>query len=159
MLDAVAADKREFEGRLKIRIAGNGEVDRLNGYINANGLEQIVEYVGWVDGEAKSRLLAEADGFILPSYAEGLPLAILEAMSYGLPVIATAVGAIPEVVDSSVGWLISPKSPTEIGTALKEFIACDHRAALRTNAIKKSEQYLPPRVSQQLESIYRQMLT
>ena len=49
-----------------------------------------------------------ADAFILPSYAEGLPVSILEAMSYGLPILSTPVGGIPEIVTSQIGILFQP---------------------------------------------------
>ena len=65
--------------------------------------------LGLVRGREKDEALASADCLVLPSYAEGLPMAILEGMSYGIPVIATRIGAIPEVVtDGQEGFLIEP---------------------------------------------------
>jgi glycosyltransferase involved in cell wall biosynthesis len=64
------------------------------------------EFIGEVLGKERFKYYASADVFVLPSYAEGLPVAILEAMSFGLPVISTKVGAIPEVIKKKNGILI-----------------------------------------------------
>lgn len=92
------------------------EIERL-------GLSERVSVLGPVVGEAKNRLLQQADGFVLPSLAEGLPMALLEAMAARLPVVVTAVGAMPEVVrDGIEGFLV----PSENITALRD--ALDHLA-------------------------------
>ncbi len=62
------------------------------------GVEKNVVFPGWVRGEEKGRLLREADVFFLPSYNEGMPMSILDAMGYGLPVVSTNVGGIPQTV-------------------------------------------------------------
>ena len=73
------------------------------------GLTGLCEAVGPVQGAAKVQLLHECDVFALPSYQEALPMAILEAMAAGLPIVATRVGGIPElVVDGYNGFLITP---------------------------------------------------
>ena len=62
-----------------------------------------------VSGEAKDKALESADCMVLPSYAERLPMAILEAMACGLPIISTNVGTIPEVITDGIeGFLIEP---------------------------------------------------
>lgn len=62
------------------------------------GLINHVEFTGWVRGNDKDRLLREADVFFLPSYNEGMPMSVLEAMGYALPVVSTNVGGIPKIV-------------------------------------------------------------
>lgn len=88
------------------------EIDRL-------GLSERVKVLGPMVGEAKNRLLREADGFVLPSLAEGLPMALLEAMAARLPVVVTAVGAMPEVVHDGIeGYLVPPEDPNALSNAL-----------------------------------------
>ena len=90
-------------------LAGDGEVDRARKLADELGISDCVRIPGWVDGDAKEALLAEADFFVLPSYFEGLPMAILEAMSRGIPVVSTPVGGIPEVVrHGENGFLVEP---------------------------------------------------
>lgn len=72
------------------------------------GIEQAVHFVGPVFADAKLALLAEADVLLLPTHAEGLPYALLEAMAAGLPAITTRVGAIPDVVVEGVHGLFVP---------------------------------------------------
>jgi glycosyltransferase involved in cell wall biosynthesis len=68
-------------------------------------------------------LLREADAFALPSLTEGLPNAVMEAMAMGLPVVATAVGGVPElVVDGETGMLVAPASPRALAEGLSELL-------------------------------------
>jgi glycosyltransferase involved in cell wall biosynthesis len=105
----------------RLVIAGNGaEETRLRRYAQALGVAPRVCFVGSVFGRDKVRLLAGADVMILPSYSEGLPYALLEGMAAGIPVIATPVGAIPDVVSDGIhGFLV----PTRDGKAIAEALA------------------------------------
>jgi glycosyltransferase involved in cell wall biosynthesis len=80
-------------------VAGGGNLAHYGALANSLGIAARVSFVGWVDQEAGRALLAESDMLVLPSYNEGLPLVILEALGSGAPVIATSVGAIPEVLE------------------------------------------------------------
>lgn len=94
---------------IRLYIGGNGETERLKNKIKQFELDGIVHYLGWVRDGEKTDLFRNADVYILPSYGEGMPMSILEAMSFGLPVISTRVGGIPElVVEHKTGCLISP---------------------------------------------------
>lgn len=62
------------------------------------GMEDHVAFPGWVRGKDKGRLLRDADVFLLPSYNEGMPMSVLDAMGYGLPIVSTNVGGIPKIV-------------------------------------------------------------
>ena len=80
------------------------------------------ELVGSVPYEQIPAFMAGADVFCLPSWYEAMPLSILEAMASGLPVVATTVGQIPEVVDSEVGELVSPQDPEQLADALERLL-------------------------------------
>lgn len=91
LIGVIALHKKEFHGRQKLRAGGNGEVDKVKILIKEKKISDIVSYEGWVSGGRKVELLDVSDAYILPSYKEGLPISILEAMSYGLPMISTKV--------------------------------------------------------------------
>jgi glycosyltransferase involved in cell wall biosynthesis len=97
--------------RLHLSIAGDeereGDLRRARAMVAEFGLSETCELVGPVRGKAKARLLEESTVFVLPSYNEGLPVALIEALSAGLAVVATPVGGIPEVVlDGHNGFLV-----------------------------------------------------
>lgn len=85
------------------------------------------ELVGAIPYEEIPAHMASADIFCLPSWYEAMPLSILEAMASGLPVVATTVGQIPDVVDSEVGELVPPQNPGELGDALERLLASPDR--------------------------------
>jgi len=103
--------------------AGNGA--SLYRRIRSLELDDCVHYVGAVEGVAKARLLGEADVYLMPSHHEGMPISVLEALAHGLPVVATRVGSLPEVIEEGVtGRLVPPQSPSALADAMSVF-ACD----------------------------------
>ena len=104
----------------RLVIVGDGEQGaRVAAAVRARGLAAHVELAGSLPRPAAMARLAEADVFCLPSIYEGLPLAILEAMAAGVPVVATAVSGNPEaVVDGTTGVLVPPESGTALAEAL-----------------------------------------
>jgi glycosyltransferase involved in cell wall biosynthesis len=100
-------------------IAGNGEVDAAHRRALEAGIADRVEIPGWVDAGTVATILAGADIFVLPSHYEGLPVSILEAMSAGVPVVTTAVGAIPElVIAEETGLFVPPGSTADLAAAI-----------------------------------------
>ena len=101
---------------LKIQIAGKGELENyIKQFIEENKLQDLVVLVGWISGKKKEELFRSSDVFVLPSYKEGMPISILEAMSYGLPVISTNIAGIPDVItDGENGYMIIPGDTTEL---------------------------------------------
>ena len=120
---------------LSVLICGEGEhFTELESWIKANGLCADVALLGWVFGEEKSDVLASSDILILPSYSEGMPNAVLEAMSYGLPVVASRVGGIPELVkDGESGLLVDPGDVDALTMAI-ERLSVDTALRVRMGA-------------------------
>jgi glycosyltransferase involved in cell wall biosynthesis len=94
-------------------IAGNGAVDAARDYVKSVGLADRVSLPGWIDRVAVQELLSNTDIFVLPSLSEAMPMAILEALSHGIPVIATPVGAVPDVVRHEENGLLVPVGDLE----------------------------------------------
>ena len=124
---------------VRLIVAGEGaEADALHRYAVALGVSSRVSFTGPVFGEAKVRLLGMADVAALPSYAEGLPYALLEAMSAGIPVLATPVGAIPDVVSDGLhGYLVPARDPAAIAEAIARFAADREKLSWMSRACRK----------------------
>ncbi len=142
--------------RVCLHVGGVGKIQKLMDFINTNALQKIVSYEGFVTGEKKAELLNSSDLFILPSYIEGLPIAILEAMSYSCPVLATTVGGIPEVVkDGETGFLFNAGDKESLEKKLINFI---ENKDLYTYMNQASEivaaGYLPSQVKIALAHLY-----
>lgn len=111
IFDLLVVTKRLLDSgyELKLHVGGNGDIDRLKENIHWLGISSSVDYKGWLSEGQRNNLLRQTDIFVLPSYGEGMPMSILEAMSFGVPVISTEVGGIPEVVlDGQTGVLVKP---------------------------------------------------
>lgn len=102
-------------------LAGDGERRRwLERRLQAPGLAA-VRFVGRQDGDGVRRLLARARALVVPSIYEGMPLVVLEAMAAGVPVVASAVSGIPEVVaDGTTGWLVAEEDVEGLAAAILE---------------------------------------
>lgn len=128
---------------LELWLGGDGDPAELRTRATALGLGHRTEFLGWVSGDEKHRRLSQAAVFVLPSYNEGLPMAVLEAMAYGLPVISTPVGGIPEAITDGVeGFLVAPGDEAALADRLSRLLSdadLRHRmgAAARTKAQSK----------------------
>lgn len=106
-----------------IDIAGDGELrDLLTRRIAEAGLDAHVRLIGPLDGAGVRRLLQEARVFVLPSFAEGLPVVIMEALALERPVIASAIAGTPELVDTGCGWLVPAGSVEALAAAMEAAI-------------------------------------
>ncbi len=114
-----AISKTELKEQIHLYVGGDGDIDKFMALINELSLTNYVTYCGWASGKLKQQLLNDADVFVLPSYNEGLPMSILEAMVNGLPVISTPVGGIPEIVKNEQnGLLINPGNIDELADGI-----------------------------------------
>lgn len=119
----MAAQGTDFE----LVLAGDGEMrQELEELIEAYGLRDRVRITGWVSGEEVRALLLAARGLVLPSFAEGLPVVIMEAMALARPVISTQIAGIPELVRSGQdGWLVPAGDCAALARACRELLEED----------------------------------
>lgn len=104
-------------------IAGDGEVDRFRGEVARRGLSDRVALPGWVDRPTTSKLLGQADILVLPSHHEAMPIAVVEALAFGVAVVTTPVGSVPEFLSDGVNArLVPPGAPATLADALARLI-------------------------------------
>lgn len=115
--------KQGWDARLVL--AGDGELRApIEQRIRSLGIGDRVEITGWVDEAEVCAWLRAARGLVLASFAEGLPVVIMEALALGRPVVTTDVAGIPELVrDGQTGWLVPPADPEALATAMAELLA------------------------------------
>lgn len=104
----------------KFVLAGTGnvtDVQKVKELFKEKDIAEHVCFPGWVRGKEKEKLLREADVFFLPSYNEGMPMSVLDAMGYGLPVVSTNVGGIPQIVKEN-GVCCTPGDISSMATAI-----------------------------------------
>lgn len=113
---------------ISVLLAGDGEIDQVRSEAVRLNISDQVEVLGWLDPAQCQQLLLRACAFLLPSYAEGLPMALLEAMAHGLPVIATPVGGMPEVVrDGDTGLVVGCGEVDDLASAIKNLMDDAHQ--------------------------------
>lgn len=156
LLDVIAANRERWLGRVKLTIAGNGEVERLKDFIHDNHLEEHVEFLGWIDGEQKERLFARHHVLILPSYVECLPMSILEAMGHGMAVISTPVGGIPEMImPGENGILFNPGDKVAMSAAIDCYLLSPELIDRHGKAaLKIVPNFYPEKIMADLKKIY-----
>jgi glycosyltransferase involved in cell wall biosynthesis len=160
LIDVISKNKKKYVHRMNLYIGGEGEVARLKKIISEYKLDDIIKYVGFVSGERKVELLNKSHVYILPSYIEGLPISILEAMSYHLPVISTNVGGIPEILHDGVeGLVVEPGNRREIAEAIDAIISSEKiRNEMGCNGFKESINHFPSEVEKELNKLYSSLL-
>lgn len=105
IIEAVKGVK-ETHPNIKVYMAGDGEIEKVRHKVLEEGVEDNIDVVGWVDFNGKIELLKKVIAILLPSYNEGLPMAILEGMAAGKVIISTNVGGIPEAVSNEENGII-----------------------------------------------------
>jgi glycosyltransferase involved in cell wall biosynthesis len=159
LLDAVALLAPRFPA-LHLVLAGSGELDAWRRAAAGRGIGERVELTGWLDAAARSAQLDRAAVFCLPSHAEGLPMALLEAMAAGKAVVASGVGGIPEAVrDGENGLLVPPRDAPALAAALARVLedaGLQQRLGARARATVERH-YSTEAVCGQLAAIYNDL--
>ncbi|MEJ5251863.1 MAG: glycosyltransferase family 4 protein [Armatimonadota bacterium] len=160
VVQALSALPEEVLKRAHLAMAGDGNVESVRQEVSNLGLDKQVTVMDWVTAEQRNTLFASADIFVLPSLNEGLPMSVLEAMSWGLPVITSPVGGIPEVVQHGVnGLLVPPTDIPAIAQAMQELIENEPlRLQMGINARSSVEHLDIAHYWQKLYQIYQSVL-
>jgi colanic acid/amylovoran biosynthesis glycosyltransferase len=131
LIEALALARDKVPG-LQVELVGDGPLRAgLTDRAAALGLTDTLIFAGWKDEAGVRNSLAAAHALILPSFAEGLPMVIMEAFAAGRPAIATSIAGIPELVTSNTGWLVPAGDATELALAI-ERVASTPRDQLAT---------------------------
>jgi glycosyltransferase involved in cell wall biosynthesis len=146
--------------KIRLLIAGDGqERPRLEQLVGELGLTDRVEFLGWRSDLAS--LYRRMHVFVLTSINEGTPVSLIEAMAAGVPVVASSVGGVPDVVDGGVtGVLVPPRQPEAVAAAIVAAIVESDRAAVMAARARQSvrERFDSARLVQETEAMYRETL-
>lgn len=146
----------------QIVFAGNGEIEQGKRLAKELEIEKQTVFLGWVNGIDKDKAFKEASIFCLPSYAEGFPMAVLDAWAYGLPVITTPVGGIPDIaIDGKNVLLFNPGDTKTLATQMEKLIT---NTAIRDSIAKESVKLAQTTfnidtINQQIGRIYKTLST
>ena len=159
LLAAVAELRKDF-ATLQLLCCGDGDQQAVAVRAARFGIADAVKILDWVEGEQKRRLLMESTIYVLPSYNEGLPMGVLEAMAAGMPVVSTTVGGIPDAIENGIdGFLVEPGDVTALAGILRQLLG-DAELRRRTGeaARKKIREYFrAEKVVGQIEQLYREL--
>jgi len=117
---------KDSHPNIHLTLVGDGAMrDDLEKAIRAAGLINRITLTGWVDETRVNTELAASHAIVMPSFAEGLPMVVMEAMASGRPVISTYVAGIPELVTPDCGWLVPAGDAAALAAVLAELAALD----------------------------------
>ncbi len=159
LLEALQLLRTEFPS-VRLQCGGDGDVIEVKRRAETLGLGSAVRYLGWVRGDAKQRLLASSTVYVLPSYYEGLPMGVLEAMAAGLPVVATSVGGIPgAITDGEDGYLVPPGDIAALTETIRRLLRDPHlrQAIGAAGRDRVSRDFATPVILPRLEAIYGEL--
>jgi len=147
--------------QVNLVVAGDGEeLEAVKRYAATHGARR-VSFSGYVRGEDKTRLLASSHAYILPSYGEGMPTAVLEAMASGLPIIARPVGGLADFFEEAkMGFMTNSLEP-RVFADLISALAADPKKCQEIgehNRCYARERFMAPKVAGRLLRIYESVL-
>jgi glycosyltransferase involved in cell wall biosynthesis len=141
--------------------AGDGDVNNAIRMTEDMRISQHTKFLGWIKGKEKEQILRNSDLSVLPSYIDCLPNSLLEAMSYGVPVISTPVGGIPDVLEDGVNGFIVPCGDTvmlskRITDILKNYSLFQNMS--KNNYRKIAQNFNTTKIIEKLRNIYNSMI-
>lgn len=156
VLECLHKYKEQLQDKVELHIGGIGDEERFLKMMTDYDLSSMIVQHGWVVGKEKEDLFCSSDVFIHPSHFESFGIAILEAMSYGLPVITTLIGGIPDFFeDKKSGVAVTPGNVDEIYEAILLFLN-DRSCISRMGKYGREEakRFTPLQIEQHLQNIY-----
>ncbi len=144
-----------------LTFAGNGEIDKAKQQCFELGINDKVNFTGWISGKEKDILFRESKIFCLPSYSEGFPMAVLDAWAYSLPVITTPVGGLTDIIiDNENALLFDPGNIEFLTICLDKLISNEKlRNSISVNSKKMSEDIFSiEKITLQIENLYSQVI-
>ncbi len=158
--DLIQAAAKLKDLPFRLNLYGDGEISEVRKLVEEKQLQEIVIVNGWVSHSDISRIYENADVMVLPSYAEGLPMSLLEAIGEGLPVVSTCVGGIPEAVEEGRnGFLIDQGDVDALAERLRTLITSPElvdRMGQESLTIAR-EKFSTDRIGQQLQQLYQSL--
>ncbi|HXV04503.1 MAG TPA: glycosyltransferase family 4 protein [Solirubrobacterales bacterium] len=155
LLEALA---RPELAELHAVLAGPGELPETGRRLLA--ARAALEWRGWLDASEKDELLRTADIFVIASTSEGLPMALLEALSLGLAIVATEVGGVPDVVEPEVSAIVVPPGdPAALASGLARLAADPAlRERLGGAARERARSFSAELIAERIDAVYRRLL-
>lgn len=148
----------EAHHNLHLAVAGDGSfTDTARRLINKVGVKNKVSFLGYVTGEKKKDVFLNSDIYVFPTYGEGMPISVLEAMAFGLPVITRPVGGLKDFfIDGEYGFMTESKDPKVIASLIEKIIIDKElwkRMSVSAHEYAK-ERFMASKVAKRLEDIY-----
>jgi glycosyltransferase involved in cell wall biosynthesis len=156
------AGLRSSHSEAVLVLAGDGDpalIEEFKGQAHSLGLDEAILWAGFLQGDKKRNVLADADVFVLPSYSENFGVAVVEAMGAGLPVIVSdQVGIHRQIAEAGAG-LVVQCSGNQLESALVRMIGSEElRRKMGANAFALAKLFAPPTVALQLKEAYSQVV-
>lgn len=161
LLEAIKLADTKLQKDVAFYLCGDGEIEQVRDKVKELGIGHRIAHIGWVDGDQKRRILEKTAINILPSYNEGLPMSILEAMSFGIPNISTNIASIPEVIfPSENGYLLTPGDVKSLADYIVNLMSDNElRSNMSINAYNFiNDSFCLDKHISMLKSLYRQVL-
>ena len=145
----------------KVVFAGNGEIEVGKSLAKKMQISSQVEFVGWVTGKSKENLFSRASIFCLPSYAEGFSVAVLDACAYGIPIVTTRVGGMPDIIQDGVnGMLFEAGDVSYLASLIEKLIVSPNiRNQLAEQSLELAKNVFSlKRIDEEIQRLYQSLL-
>jgi len=141
---------------VKFLMAGNGDIDAIKELVEKEGLTDQTEILGWIEGKEKEEILSKCDVLLAPSHFEAFGISIVEAMNYGLAIVAYSVGGIPEIVEGSINGYLNEVGDIEGMAHNLQLLIEDSKLLkeIKARNIEKSKEFSKERFIDNIRKVY-----